>query len=354
VTDRTERRPVQREVLDSDVRTHPIEFDEKLDLRLPQPRLLLGGQMQRLGGVSGSSGAKLSARHLVIIGGAAPHPYKTLHVPVRLCTVSREDRDGAGSGMGIKARAAKRVSRILRDRNISVGREYGSDLTPEMIDTIKSVRPYTMTTVQRIEAVVSATRHVVTHGIPGAFVESGVWMGGSIMAAARTLVEMGDTDRDLYLYDTFEGLPAPGEHDGIVGSEQPIDQLYANLQSASKDAFLNAPVDIVRANVARTGYPIDRIHTVQGLVQDTIPTTAPEQIAFLRLDTDWYESTKVEMETLFPRLSPGGILIVDDYGYLEGPKKAVDDFLAEYPQPVFLHRIDSSGRLAVKPNEVAR
>lgn len=253
--------------------------------------------------------------------------------------------------MSFKTRAAKRVSMALRNRNISVSREYGADLDPATVATIKFVRPFTMTTVQRVEAVISATKHIVKHDVPGAFVESGVWMGGSIMAAARTLVELGATDRDLYLYDTFEGLPAPGEFDRIAGSDQPITELYAQLNAQSGDKpFLDAPLDVVRANIARTGYPIERIHAIPGLVQDTIPTTAPEQVAFLRLDTDWYASTKVEMETLFPRLSADGILIVDDYGYLEGSRKAVDEYLATYPHPVFLHRIDASGRLAIKPH----
>lgn len=254
--------------------------------------------------------------------------------------------------MGIKARAAQRVAWALRSRGIAVTREYGPDLTPQTVQTIKFVRPYTMTTVQRVEAVVSATHHIVNHGIPGAFVESGVWMGGSIMAAARTLVELGDTERDLYLYDTFEGLPAPGEHDAVSGSDASVAEIYA--ETTQNEPFLEAPVDVVRANLARTRYPMDRIRTVAGLVEDTIPSTAPAQIAFLRLDTDWYSSTKVEMETLFPRLSPGGILIIDDYAFLDGVRKAVDDYLATYSVPVFLHRIDTAGRLVVKPMEASR
>lgn len=255
--------------------------------------------------------------------------------------------------MGLKERTANQAARALRSRGLVMSREFGSDLSPATVETIKFVRPYTMTTVQRIEAVISATRHIVAHDIPGAFVESGVWMGGSIMAAARTLVELGATDRDLYLYDTFEGLPEPGEHDAITGASQSITEIYAALQAnAGDEPYLAAPTDTVRANVALTGYPVDRVHTVQGMVEDTIASTAPDQVAFLRLDTDFYSSTKVEMENLFPRLSPGGILIVDDYGYLEGSRKAVDDYLATYPYPVFLHRIDASGRLAVKPIEV--
>lgn len=257
--------------------------------------------------------------------------------------------------MGIKTRAAQRVARALQTRGIVVTKEFGHDLSPETVATIEFVRPYTMTTVQRIEAVISATRHVVNHDIPGAFVESGVWMGGSIMAAARTLVEMGATDRDLYLYDTFEGLPAPGEHDGIAGATQSATEIYADLNATSGDTpYLEAPIDVVRANVALTGYPTNRIHTIAGLVEDTIPNTAPDQVAFLRLDTDWYSSTKAEMETLFPRLAPHGILIIDDYGYLDGARKAVDEYLASYPYPVFLHRIDATGRLVVKPQEGPR
>lgn len=257
--------------------------------------------------------------------------------------------------MGIKTRIAKRVRAALHDRGISISREFGPDLSPETVATIKAVRPYTMTTVPRIEAVISATRYVSQNQIPGAFVESGVWKGGSIMAAARTLTELGDTDRDLYLYDTYEGLPAPGEYDGIVGTDVSAAELYEQLNAESgSQPFLEVPENVVRDNVARSGYPIERIHTIVGLVEDTIPETAPEQIAFLRLDTDWYSSTKVEMETLFPRLSPGGVVIIDDYGYLDGPRKAVDDFLADWPDPVFLHRIDTSGRIAVKPLGGAR
>lgn len=252
--------------------------------------------------------------------------------------------------MGIKQQAAGWAAKQLRSRGWSVSRQYGADLSPETVETIRFVRPFTMTTVERIEAVISATRYVVENGIEGDFVESGVWMGGSVMAAARTLVELGSTDRDLYLYDTYEGLPPPGVQDAIIGSDKSAEEIFAAKNAKSGDKpFLEAPIEIVRANLQRTGYPMDRVHLVKGLVEDTIPHTAPERIALLRLDTDWYSSTKVEMDTLFPRLTAGGILIVDDYGYLEGPRKAVDEHLATYPRPVFLHRIDSAGRVAVKP-----
>lgn len=247
----------------------------------------------------------------------------------------------------------RKARELLSKRGLAVVPEFGNDFSPETVETIRKVRPHTMTTVDRIEAVCAATEYVVKYGIPGAFVESGVWMGGSSMAAADTLVKHGVTDRDFYLFDTFEGIPAPGVEDGLIGSDRSLQEWWDKENSDGSAPWLDAPAARVRANMLSTGYPDERLHLVPGLVEETIPAAAPEQIAFLRLDTDWYSSTKVEMDLLFPRISPGGVLIVDDYGYTTGARKAVDEFLASYPHPVFLHRIDSCGRLAIKPG-VAR
>jgi hypothetical protein len=89
-----------------------------------------------------------------------------------------------------------------------------------------------------------------------------------------------------------------------------------------------------------------RIHFHTGMVEDTIPRLAPERIAILRLDTDWYVSTKHELEWLWPRLSSGGVLIIDDYGHFTGARKAVDEF---FGGQTFLFRIDYTGRLVTKP-----
>ncbi len=251
---------------------------------------------------------------------------------------------------GSVSESVKRKAReLLSRRGMTIGPEYGPDLSPQTVKTIQMVRPHTMTTVERIEAVCSATEYVVAHDIPGAFVESGVWMGGSSMAAAATLVNLGITDRELYLFDTFEGIPAPGEHDAMIGSDVSLQQWWDKENNKEAAPWLQAPVDQVLKNMLSTGYPRDGVHLVPGLVEDTLPASAPDQIALLRLDTDWYESTRLEMQLLFPRLSPGGVLIVDDYGFTTGARKAVDEFLATYEHPVFLHRIDSCGRLAIKP-----
>lgn len=244
-----------------------------------------------------------------------------------------------------------RLRAALAKRGLVIQREIGADVSPRTAATIEFVRPYTMTTVDRIEAVCSSIEYIVRYDIPGAIVEAGTWLGGSSMAAARTLVECGVTDREFYLYDTFEGLPAPGKEDAMIGGSHDFVASWWEKENRKADAapWLDAPVETVRENMAKTGYPLDRINMVKGMVEDTMPVTAPEQIAFLRLDTDWYASTKVEMELLFPRLAPGGVLIVDDYGFTEGARRAVDEALAVFPHPVFLHRIDSCGRLAIMP-----
>jgi hypothetical protein len=98
-----------------------------------------------------------------------------------------------------------------------------------------------------------------------------------------------------------------------------------------------------------TGYPSNKIHFIKGPVEETIPRQMPSpSIALLRLDTDWYESTKHELIHLFPRLSAGGILIIDDYGHWAGARQAVDEYFAGLPEKYFFHRIDYSGRLIVK------
>jgi hypothetical protein len=215
--------------------------------------------------------------------------------------------------------------------------------------TVTAVQGYTMTSPERIFALREAVRHVVAHGIPGSFVECGVWRGGSMMVVARTLLELGVTDRDLYLFDTFEGMPAPTVHDVDLDGVSAYDRWNSQRRNRFVPAEASAGLDEVREAMDRVGYPVERIHYVQGLVEDTVPDRAPAQIAVLRLDTDYYESTRHELFELYPRLTHGGILIVDDYGHFQGAKLAVNEFLSQCGEPVLLHRVDYAGRVAVRP-----
>jgi O-methyltransferase len=211
----------------------------------------------------------------------------------------------------------------------------------------RRVGPYTMTTPPRIYALVRAVEYVAAREIPGAIVECGVWRGGSMMAAALTLLRLGATDRELYLYDTFAGMPPPSEADTTRSGEHAADLLAHEDQDSHLWAI--ASLADVRDAVLGVGYPEERIRFVEGRVENTLPADAPEEIAVLRLDTDWYESTKHELVHLYPRLAPGGVLILDDYGHWQGARRAVDEYLAERGVSLLLNRIDGTARIAVKP-----
>jgi hypothetical protein len=214
-------------------------------------------------------------------------------------------------------------------------------------DLCRRVGPYTMTTPPRIYALVRAVEYVVQNSISGAFVECGVWRGGSMMAVALTLQRLNATDRELYLFDTFAGMTAPTDADVKPSGERAADLLASD--DADSDVWAIAPLDDVREAVLGTGYPTERIRFVEGPVEDTLPDSAPAEIALLRLDTDWYASTKHELDHLYDRVPSGGVLIIDDYGHWRGARKATDEFVARTPGFGLLTRIDYTGRLAVKP-----
>jgi hypothetical protein len=213
--------------------------------------------------------------------------------------------------------------------------------------------PYTMTGVLRLDAVVQAVRYCEQRGVPGAFAECGVWRGGSVLAMILTLQELGVDDRDLFLYDTFTGMTEPGEHD-TSPVERPALETWQEARSRDSTAWgeMFGPEvfdeDSVRQTLLDTGYPAERIHLVKGPVEETIPATSPGRLALLRLDTDWYESTRHELSHLYPLLATGGVLIIDDYGHWDGARRAVDEYFASEAAPVLLNRIDYTGRVAVK------
>ena len=214
------------------------------------------------------------------------------------------------------------------------------DFDARDIEIIRAVEPYTMTSTERIHALVHAVRHVVRNRIAGDMVECGVWKGGSVMAMALTLLELGERDRSLYLFDTFSGMTPPGDVDVDYEGQQAQVILDAVRCEASQQEVEKA--------VFSTGYDREKIHFVCGRVEETIPAHAPESIALLRLDTDWYESTQHELVHLFPRLARGGVIIIDDYGHWRGARQAVDEYIAQHEIPLLLHRIDYTGRIAVK------
>ena len=238
------------------------------------------------------------------------------------------------------------VKRPAPGRARTRARRRQAHFDPEAREIVRMVKPRTMTAPEKLFALILATRYVVDHGIPGAIVECGVWRGGSMQAVARTLLARGSTDRDLHLFDTFEGMPPPTDRDRRPGGKLASEMLASRPRT--RKVWAVASLEDVRAGMAETGYPTVRVHFHPGRVEETIPSQAPDSIALLRLDTDWYESTKHELDHLYDRVPSGGVVIFDDYGFWQGARQAIDEFLDRTGARVLLSPM-ASGRITVKP-----
>ena len=220
-----------------------------------------------------------------------------------------------------------------------------SDFTRRLWDR---VAPYTMTSKERVANLEYATRYIIEAGIPGDFIECGVGAGGSMMVVAYTLLALGAGDRRLWLYDTYSGMAEPTDEDvSVLG--KPAKRKYARKIKDGQCTWHNYPLDQVRQNLERTRYPTTQLEFVAGLVQDTLPDNDSEQVALLRLDTNLYESTQAELGHLYGKLSPGGVLLVDDYYRWLGQRKAVDEYLRDCGANMLLVRIDDHAAIGVKP-----
>jgi hypothetical protein len=215
----------------------------------------------------------------------------------------------------------------------------------DCIEIFGQVQPFTMTGYERVVALIDAVQYVVLNRIPGDIVECGVWKGGSIMAAMLTLSRLGDKQRTIWLYDTFQGMTPPEALDISLSGER-AEEIYREHQQ-SGSGWCKATIEEVKGNLTYCGYPPEFVRFVVGPVNETLLQSTPNQISLLRLDTDWYESTKCELEILYPKLARLGVLIVDDYGHWAGSKRAVDEFFEKPPFKPLFHRIDYSGRLII-------
>lgn len=217
------------------------------------------------------------------------------------------------------------------------------DAVDTFTELFQSARDYSMTGKDAMFSLYQSVKYVVENNIAGAIVECGVWRGGSGLLAALTLRKLG-VRRPIYLYDTFQGMTAPSTDDVDVEGGRASDYI---ARYGDEGRWCYASLEEVRATFERYGFG-EEVVLIAGDVADTLETDLPrEPIAVLRLDTDWYESTKLEMEILYPRLSTGGVLIVDDYGHWRGSRRAVDEYFDGRRRPL-LNRVNNQVRLAIK------
>ena len=217
------------------------------------------------------------------------------------------------------------------------------DKDPVFMDLYQQVMPYTMTSKEAVFALYTSVNYVLDQNIPGDIVECGVWRGGSSLLVALIMKARNISDRKLYLYDTFQGMTPPTEFDVYKRGDTGLEMME---QYGDDIGWCYALLDDVKAAFSTHNFDFE-ILFVKGDVVETLATIKPETISILRLDTDWYEYTAAELEQLYPRLSKGGVLIIDDYGSWEGSRKATDDYFNQVPAPM-LNRIDREVRLGIK------
>jgi len=211
------------------------------------------------------------------------------------------------------------------------------------VEIHKKTSAYTKTDVEEMYSAYSIVRYVISSKISGSIVECGVAGGGMMMLIAYTLLSNNSKERDLYLYDTFNGMPEPSERDVYIKNKRSAHSIWESAQEFDHNRWCYASYEDVKNRMESTNYPKEKIILVKGLVEETIPKFSPKSIAVLRLDTDFYESTKHELNHLFPRLSDGGVLIIDDYGVFQGARDAVDEYVKEHDIKIFLTRSGNGG-----------
>jgi O-methyltransferase len=295
---------------------------------------LTGYQVTRAPG----RGASLSARQVSSIAASSRNLAQTAETLEGMTRELRKVTKRTGSGPAeANPDAAK-----AKPKADSFPRDYDEDFC----EIIRAVRPYTMTGNDKLHALIAATKYVSRYDVPGDVVEFGVWRGGGMKAAALTLEAAEDFSRDLYLFDTFEGMTAPTDKD-VRFDGAPAAGL---LETSGKDTavWAVASIEDVRERFANGRYPLEKIHFIKGPVEETVPEHLPERISILRLDTDWYESTEHEFRHAYDRLVSGGVLMIDDYGWWQGSRTATDEFLERTGEKLLLLRM-ASGRVAVKP-----
>lgn len=221
------------------------------------------------------------------------------------------------------------------------------ELSGEVHDIINEIvsQNLTMTPVERLWNTASVCEYICKSDIPGDFVECGVWRGGHAILASK-IFELRNMQRNVFLFDTFEGMTAPTADDVDINNKTAAISEYEENQKLDFNEWCYASIDEVKHNFEKFGCNMALAKFVKGDVLLTLknPDLLPSDIAVLRLDTDWYDSTKLELETLFPKLVKSGFLIVDDYGHWSGSKKAVDEYFFEYELNLFPHIVDYSAR----------
>ena len=216
------------------------------------------------------------------------------------------------------------------------------------LEILKNISYYSMSTPANHWAIIQSIKHIKENSIKGDLVECGVWRGGNLILFKK-LIDQHKLDKKIFAFDTFEGMPEPTINDYDL-KDIKAQQIYDNYKT--KDIkWCYSTLEEVKKNIFKF-YPDydESFKFIEGKVETTLKNSKNllDQISLLRLDTYFYESTKIELEILYPKLSSGGVLIIDDYGHWKGSRKAVDEYFELDKNFMWLHRIDYASRILIK------
>ena len=215
----------------------------------------------------------------------------------------------------------------------------------------KFISPNTMCSKEQINELTILLGDVFKNQIDGDIVECGTWRGGLACLMLQSIIDNTQAVKKLYVYDTFDGMTMPEEIDVSTNGENAIDTFTKSSNNGETSKWCRAGIEVVEFNLNRITKN-HKLYTklIKGKVEDTlvIQENLPEKICLMRLDTDWYQSTKIELETFYPKLSVGGIIIVDDYNHWQGQQKAVDEFFNNLEKESFEKNIGSNRGLIIR------
>lgn len=252
----------------------------------------------------------------------------------------------------IKNFIKKNIKKILLFFNLKVTKinKNSENFPIEAEDKIKEFincsRKFSMTGRERMYLLSQAVLNTKNNNLDGDFVECGVWRGGNILLF-KLLNDFYNLNKNIFAYDTYEGMTPPQDID-ITSSGVSAETLMKNTKKKDEKHNIHcfSELDQVKNNILLYSN-LNNINFVKGPVEKTLfnENNLPNKISILRLDTDFYNSTKIELERLFPRVVSGGVLIIDDYGFWKGARKAVDEY---FNKKKWLHIVDSTCRYLIK------
>ena len=225
---------------------------------------------------------------------------------------------------------------------------YPTEIEPKNKKLIEFVKPNSMSSNIRLHELINSIDYILRNNIKGDFVECGIWRGANLVVMQK-LLERNEIDNiKVFGYDTFDGMSEPSKYDYDLIGNKAEDLMNKTPKKEGRGIWAYSTFQRVKNIIDNSVDSPENIKLIKGKVEETLiqKKNLPKKISLLRLDTDFYESTKVEMEVLYPLLVKGGVLIIDDYGHFKGARKAVDDYFQN--QQIWLKYVDITCRLYIK------